>query len=89
VRYSPAVGKRKTLFFGSIISAVSLLVAPRVRGRGAGDARLRRQRGSLTAFGGTPCSRERGEAAQPAGGAGEAPPPDDPETARGPGDSGP
>jgi len=57
------MGRRRKLFLGSIIGAVSLLVAPR-----AGDARrgvrcgrfARRWRGaSLTAFADTPCSAER------------------------------
>ena len=57
------MGRRRTLFLGSIIGAISLLVAPR-----AGDGRrgvsrrraARRLRGaSLAAFAGTPCSAER------------------------------
>ena len=54
--------RRRTLFLGSIIGAISLLVAPR-SGRCHGMSRrrvARRLRGaSLAAFSGTPCSAER------------------------------
>ena len=56
--------RRRTLFLGSIIGAISLLVAPRPgRCRGGMSRRraARRLRGaSLAAFAGTPCSVERG-----------------------------
>ena len=58
------MGRRRTLFLGSIIGAISLLVAPRAGGRRRGVGRrraARRLRGaSLAAFAGTPCSVERG-----------------------------
>ena len=57
------MGRRRTLFLGSIIGAISLLAAPRSGRRGGMSRRraARRLRGaSLAAFAGTPCSAERG-----------------------------
>ena len=58
------MGRRRTLFLGSIIGAISLLVAPRpgrCRGGMSRRSAARRLRGaSLAAFVGTPCSAERG-----------------------------
>jgi hypothetical protein len=54
------MGTKKRLFLGSIVSGVSLVLAPRLRWRRGADGQPRRSgRGALASFQGTPCSYEQ------------------------------